>query len=486
MRRQAVNPYLPSYEYIPDGETHVFGDRVYVYGSHDRFNGPYFCLNDYVCWSAPVDNLKDWRFEGVIYKRTQDPMNRKGLHNLYAPDVARGLDGRYYLYYAFDFLGIMSVAVSNTPAGEFQFYGYVHFQDGRIWGKTNKDAFAFDPGVLVDDDGRVYLYSGFAPKNPLPPVVTGFRKHAMEGGYVIELEADMLTIKEGPKLIFNKTGKTAGTGFENHEFFEASSIRKINNKYYFIYSSVHNHELCYAVSKSPKGAFKYGGIIISNGDLFLNGNSDERQALNYIGNNHGSIACIMGQWYIFYHRQTNKHSFSRQACAEPIVIEEDGTIRQVEMTSCGLNRGPLKGEGRYEAYIACNLMSEKGTGRYDKIYTRLALRKHPYFTQKGRDRENNPNQYIANFRSGSIAGFKYFDIKAVKKISVEICGNAEGQVSVTNLLKSKEYIARIEITPCRHATKFEADINLKSGKQALYFSFQGKGNFDFFAFELTP
>lgn len=226
MRRQTVNPYLPSYEYIPDGEPHVFGDRVYVYGSHDRFNGPYFCLNDYVCWSAPVDNLKDWRFEGVIYKRTQDPMNRKGLHNLYAPDVARGLDGRYYLYYAFDFLGIMSVAVSNTPAGEFQFYGYVHFQDGRIWGKINKDAFAFDPGVLVDDDGRVYLYSGFAPKNPLPPVVTGFRKHAMEGGYVIELEADMLTIKEGPKLIFNKTGKTAGTGFENHEFFEANSIRK--------------------------------------------------------------------------------------------------------------------------------------------------------------------------------------------------------------------------------------------------------------------
>lgn len=161
-------------------------------------------------------------------------------------------------------------------------------------------------------------------------------------------------------------------------------------------------------------------------------------------------------------------------------------IQLERMTSCGLNSGPLKGEGRYEAYIACNLMSEKGTGRYDKIYARLALRKHPYFTQKGRDRENNPNQYIANFRSGSIAGFKYFDIKAVKKISVEICGNAEGQVSVTNLLKSKEYIARIEITPCRHATKFEADINLKSGKQALYFSFQGKGNFDFFAFELTP
>ena len=50
--KQAVNPYLPSYEYVPDGEPHVFNGRVYVYGSHDRFAGYAFCLNDYVCWSA--------------------------------------------------------------------------------------------------------------------------------------------------------------------------------------------------------------------------------------------------------------------------------------------------------------------------------------------------------------------------------------------------------------------------------------------------
>ena len=50
--KQALNPYLPSWEYIPDGEPHVFGDRVYVYGSHDRFNAPIFCVNDYVCWSC--------------------------------------------------------------------------------------------------------------------------------------------------------------------------------------------------------------------------------------------------------------------------------------------------------------------------------------------------------------------------------------------------------------------------------------------------
>lgn len=43
-RRQALNPYLPSWEYIPDGEPYVFGDRVYIYGSHDFYNGYVFCM----------------------------------------------------------------------------------------------------------------------------------------------------------------------------------------------------------------------------------------------------------------------------------------------------------------------------------------------------------------------------------------------------------------------------------------------------------
>ena len=46
MKQQAFNPYLPSWEYIPDGEPYVFGDRVYVYGSHDFYNGHVFCMGD--------------------------------------------------------------------------------------------------------------------------------------------------------------------------------------------------------------------------------------------------------------------------------------------------------------------------------------------------------------------------------------------------------------------------------------------------------
>ena len=120
MKRQVFNPYLPSWEYIPDGEPRVFGGRVYVYGSHDAFGAPVFCVNDYVCWSAPVNDLSDWRCEGVIYKRKQDPQNKLGIRALYAPDVVQGPDGRYYLYYAFDFLGRMGVAVCDTPAGKYE------------------------------------------------------------------------------------------------------------------------------------------------------------------------------------------------------------------------------------------------------------------------------------------------------------------------------------------------------------------------------
>ena len=115
------NPYLPSWEYIPDGDPHVFNGRVYVYGSHDLFNGWVYCLGDYVCWSAPEEDLSDWRYEGVIYRKTQDPDNREGDQCLYAPDVTRGPDGRYYLYYVLDHQDIVSVAVCDSPAGQYEY-----------------------------------------------------------------------------------------------------------------------------------------------------------------------------------------------------------------------------------------------------------------------------------------------------------------------------------------------------------------------------
>ena len=160
MKQQAFNPYLPSWEYIPDGEPYVFDGRVYIYGSHDRFNGHAYCLNDYVTWSAPVDDLGNWRYEGVIYEKTQDPFNADGSMCLYAPDVTQGPDGRYYLYYVLDKKSVVSVAVCDSPAGKFQFYGYVHYADGTLLGEREGDEPQFDPGVLTEGE-NTYLYTGF-------------------------------------------------------------------------------------------------------------------------------------------------------------------------------------------------------------------------------------------------------------------------------------------------------------------------------------
>ena len=73
---------------------------------------------------------------------------------------------------------------------------------------------------------------------------------------------------EEPKKLLPTLGESEGTGFEGHEFFEASSIRKIGGKYYLVYSSVTLHELCYAVSDKPDEGFVYGGVVVSNADIF--------------------------------------------------------------------------------------------------------------------------------------------------------------------------------------------------------------------------
>jgi len=113
-----MNPFLPLTEYIPDGEPHVFGDRVYLYGSHDKARADRFCVQDYTVWSAPVDDLSRWHCHGVTYRKEQDLRNPDGRACLYAPDVTVGPDGRYYLYYVLDKECIVSVAVSDTPAGQ--------------------------------------------------------------------------------------------------------------------------------------------------------------------------------------------------------------------------------------------------------------------------------------------------------------------------------------------------------------------------------
>ena len=156
------NPYLPLWEYIPDGEPRVFGSRVYVYGSHDRVGHDQFC--DYVlkCWSAPVDDLNHWTDHGVIF-RTRDTFDHpadtdwtKEHNELYAPDVVEK-DGKYYLF-AYIIGAKGCVAVSDRPEGPFTLLGRYKY---TIPDSVCVNGWFIDPGVLVDDDGQVYIACGF-------------------------------------------------------------------------------------------------------------------------------------------------------------------------------------------------------------------------------------------------------------------------------------------------------------------------------------
>ena len=488
MKEQIYNPYLPLNEYVPDGEPHVFDGRVYIYGSHDAPDAEVYCPGHYVTWSAPVDNLKEWRYEGEIYRRDQDPSNAKDTMQLWAPDVTKGPDGRYYLYYCFSFYPEIGVAVSDSPAGPFAFYGHVKYPDSINGGKTLQEFMPFDPAVLTDEDGRVYLYYGFAPaceKEMKAPKFSEAEIAAFpekqkeilrvlsktefgENGMAVELEQDMITMKAIPQPCIPGGHHTQGTGFEEHGFFEASSIRKIRGKYYFVYSSHKSHELCYAVSDHPMDGYRYGGTVISNGDVGLEGRTEPVYTL---GNNHGGIAQVGADFYIFYHRQTAGSEYSRQGCAEKIRIAEDGSIGQVEMTSCGLNGGPLCASGTYPAAIACHMTSSTTMSRIDY--------NDPVMKQQTRIVEEQNQQYITAVTDQTVIGYKYFDYREAAEIGLELRGEFKGEVMLSADEAGKKTVGTQKAEISSQEWKvISICTERQSGILPLYLHFSGKGTLD--------
>lgn len=356
-----MNPYLPLWEYIPDGEPRVFGDRVYIYGSHDRPGSDSFCDFKLKCWSASVNDLNNWVCHGDIFHTRDDRDHKSDIDwntddtYLYAPDVVQGKDGRYYLY-AYIVNGKGCVAVSDKPEGPF---GLISKYKYTIPDEICCNGWFIDPGVLVDDDGRTYVYCGF------------------ERSFMAEINSEnMYEVIDGSCIEhFIPCEPTEEGGFDEKEkcFFEAASPRKINGTYYMIYSPKIGSRLAYATSDSPTGPFTYRGYIIDNGVDFPG------------GNDHGSVACINGQWYIFYHRMTNGTIMSRRACVEKIEILPDGSIPTVEMTSLGFE-GSLDPYRITPADIAC------------------VLKGQAFITEKSK-----MERVITNIRDGDVIGYKYFD-----------------------------------------------------------------------------
>ncbi len=486
---QIYNPYLPLIEYIPDGEPYVFGDRIYIYGSHDRAGGEKYCEGHYQVWSAPIDDLKNWRNEGVSYRRDQDPSNAADQMQLWAPDVTLGPDGRYYLYYCYSFYPEIGVAVGDSPAGPFEFYGHVHYPSHILGGKTVQEGMVFDPAVLTDDDGRVYLYYGFAPAcekemllpefteeelAQMPPDLRARVEHMRnmpplgENSMVVELEADMVTAKEEPRVLIPGGHHTAGTGFEGHGFFEASSIRKFGSTYYFVYSSHKSHELCYATSDKPDSGFVYGGTIVSNGDIGLEGRD---KPVYPLGNNHGGLVKIGDDYYIFYHRQTNGTEFSRQGCAEKVEIGPDGSIHQVPITSCGLNGGPLDASGLYPASIACHLTDPTVVNKIDY--------QSPVMSTQVKVTEQQNQSYITLIKDETTVGYKYFAFKGSTNLLLELRGTFSGSIIISHDEAGDDVIGKLTANVDTESWQIlKTPVEAKTGCLPLYIHFKGKGSLD--------
>ncbi len=347
-----ANPYLPNWEYIPDGEPRVFGDRVYIYGSHDVAGRETFCDHKLKVWSASVDNLNEWVCHGDIFHTRADRDHESDTdwtdEFLFAPDVVEK-DGKYYLYaYIVNAKGC--VAVADRPEGPFKLLSRYEY---TIPNSVCCDGWFIDPGVLVDDDGRVYIYCGF------------------ERSFMAEVNPDnMYEILDGTCIenIIPVLPKENPDGF-----FEACSPRKIGDTYYLIFSPTRGCRLAYMTSDKPTGPFTFRGYLVDNGVDFPG------------GNDHGSVCKIKDQWYIFYHRMTNGSIMSRRACVEKIELLPDGSFTMAEMTSLGFEDA-LNPYRITPADICCVLTGKGYITELDK-FTRV----------------------VAGITEGTVLGYKYFE-----------------------------------------------------------------------------
>jgi hypothetical protein len=492
------NPFLPLWEHIPDGEPYVFEDpdnegkyRVYLYGSHDDLVTAY-CGRDQVVWSAPVEDLTDWRYDGEIFSVNKNAngelLDSAGLADvLFAPDVTMKADSAgnkvYYLFPNNQSWGRNGmVCKSNRPDGPFEVCN---------WSKENPNAtdgvLQFDPAVFVDDDGRVYGYWGF------------------ERSYAAEFDpATMATVKPGTKIVEDMISGRNQKGI--FSFFEASSIRKVKDKYVFIYSRftkdgefglpISNYTLAYAYSDNPLGPWTYGGTIIDGRARDVNEQGDTIATATVDGNTHGSICEINGQWWVFYHRQTGTDEYARQAMVAPIEVEvEEGPggkvfISEGEYTSEGFCTEGLNPLERHSAGIACwytgpkTAIHEWPNNTFFGSYVASSYGTDDKF-EKPYDLKNNTNSVVNN-TDGSIVGYKYFNFTETegKKTSLLLNFIPEGIKGQIDIMIDSPWESRggvklgsMELTKEMKKVPTEVAVPLDplstySGKHAIFFVFK--------------
>lgn len=444
------NPYLPLWEHIPDGEPRVFEDpdnpgkyRAYIIGSHDvRFDS--YCGPDIRIWSAPVEDLSSWRDDGPVFTYSVDGK----WDVMYAPDLVEvtSKEGKkeYYLYpHSRGEHREAMVAKGNRPDGPFTPINLT--EDGR---RTL-------PGSILGFDPAIYIEQITDPKDPDYNI--GFRAYGYWGfqkSSAAELDQNtMYSLRPGTSIIerFMPAGKRygeirdpKGTEFPQiypgedlgqFNFFEASSIRKIGNKYVTVYSgysgpdygvSSSNSTLRYAVGDSPLGPWKIGGVLVDSRAPVLNQDGSAIITSNAGHNTHGSLEEINGQWYVFYHRPPRGFGFARQAMVAPVSVtwdkksvSEGGTVSIRAYDPYAKNLITTVKDNQGVEYKGAEVTSEGfhiyGLDPYQYYSAGYACYLSDNSTQQDSWDIWDNNMPITNVKDGHIVGYKYFGFGGLKK-----------------------------------------------------------------------
>ncbi len=451
---QGQNPYLPLWEHVPDGEPRVFEDpdqpgklRAYIIGSHDVTYSAY-CGPDIRMWSAPVEDLSQWRDEGPIFTYFVDGQ----WDTMFAPDLVETVDRQtgkktYWLYpHSRGWRRVGMVCKGDRPDGPFTPVNLT--ADGR----------QCVPGSLIDFDPSVFIEPVNDKKDP--DYQTGYRAYVFYGfQHSTAMELDQKTMysqRPGTTLIdpfipassrdgklLDKEGSeyTAlykGQNPLDFNFFEASSIRQVGNKYVMVFSGYSGQEyglgntnsaLRYAFGDTPLGPWRSGGVLVDSRGVVPSADGSKLITTNFGHNTHGSLQEINGQWYVFYHRPPRGFGNARQAMVAPVKITwdkkpvakggkvtitgydpyakdnvwtakaADGTAYTgAEVTSEGFQIYGLPPYAYYSAGLACFVY---GPGAND-------------WMQDNYDVWNN-SMDLAGIQNGGIVGFKYFGFGGLAK-----------------------------------------------------------------------
>ncbi|MBA4197405.1 MAG: alpha-N-arabinofuranosidase [Chitinophaga sp.] len=295
----AQNPIVRN-QYSADPSARVFGDKVYVFPSHDILATPgkgrvgWFCMEDYHVFSS--SDLTDWTDHGMIVSQTTTPWTKPDAYNMWAPDCIEK-NGKYYFYFpaspkdsSYGRGFAIGVAIADKPEGPYT------PQPTPI-----KGVHGIDPNVFIDKkDGQAYLY--WAQGN----IYAARLKPNM-----VELDSDVKTLAELP---------TKGLK-EGPYMFERNGI------YYLTYPHVENktERLEYAMGNNPFGPFKIAGAIMD-------------ESASGCWTNHHSIIQFKNQWYLFYHDKDYSPNFdkARSIRADSLSFNPDSTISKVIPTLRGI------------------------------------------------------------------------------------------------------------------------------------------------------